>query len=109
MKKSSKPLIVNALAVCVASAMLILVYVSIKLQCESLVKEKVDAEKSLRGKRNWQLNLTATYQSLTSEEYIVPAAMDNLGMIKGSAPVIHFNADRERIEKIQKEIDSRYE
>lgn len=109
MKKSSKPFIVNALALCVAAAMLILLYVSVKLQCESLVKEKVETEINLRAKKNWQLNLTVQCQSFTSEEYIVPAAQEGLGMIKGNAPVVRFNADREKIERIQKEIDSRYE
>lgn len=109
MKAKSKSFIASPLIFCIAAAVLILFYVSIKLQCESLVKEKVETEINLKAKRNWQLNLTAQYQFYTSEEYIVTAAQNELHMIKGNSPLIRLDADREVIERIQKEIDSKYE
>jgi hypothetical protein len=55
------------------------------------------------------LNLTAQFQYLNSEERIMAIAQNELGMIKCSAPILTLSVSREKIEQIQKEINSKYE
>jgi hypothetical protein len=107
--KNSKPLIGYVLSFGVVCTFFALSYVGIKLKCESLIKEKVISEQSLNSSRNWTLNLTAQFQYLDSEERIVETAANELGMVKGSAPVIRFSVSREKIESIQKEVSAKYE
>ena len=107
--KNSKPLIGYVVSFGIICTIYALFYVGIKLKCESLIKEKVISEQSLNSSRNWTLNLTAQYQYLNSEERIVAIANNELGMIKGSAPVIRLSVSSEKIENIQKEINARYE
>lgn len=109
MKKGSKPYLIIGLMSCLSIAVFAIFYVSIKLQCESLVKEKVLSENNLKAKKNWRLNLTAQYQYLTSEEIIVNAAQNYLQMQKGKPSLVHFEADKNKIENIQKEINAKYE
>jgi hypothetical protein len=107
--KNSKPLIGYLLTIGVVLTFYALGYVSIKLKCESLIRQKVIAEESLGSARNLKLNLTAQYQYLNSEERIVEIAGNELGMIKGSAPVIKLTVSSDKIESVQKEINAKYE
>jgi hypothetical protein len=107
--KNSKPLIGYLLIIGVVITIYLLGYVSIKLKCESLIRQKVMAEESLSSARNWKLNLTAQYQFLNSSERIVEIAGNELGMVKGPAPVVKLTVSSDKIESVQKEINAKYE
>ncbi|MDR3609858.1 MAG: hypothetical protein P4L27_04805 [Ignavibacteriaceae bacterium] len=107
--KNSKPLLGYGLLTGVVITLFALSYVGIKLKCESLIKDKVIAIQNLNSDKNENLNLTAQYQFLNSEERIVQISQSELGMIKGPSPAFSLNVSREKIEQIQKEINSKYE
>ena len=107
--KNSKPLIGWLFTFGVVVTLFALGYVSIKLKCESLIRQKVEAEESLSSARNWKLNLTAQYQYLNSAERIVEIAGSELGMVKGNMPVIKLTVSSDKILNVQKEINAKYE
>jgi cell division protein FtsB len=109
MKKSVKPILLLALVYIITITLFILGYISVKLKCEELTKQKVLAEEELENKKNWKLNLTAQYQSLTSEDRIAPIAEDELGMIKPAEPPLVLYVDKNKIEEISKIIKDKYE
>ena len=107
--KNSKPLLGYGLLAGIVITLYALSYVGIKLKCESLIKEKVISIQNYSSAQNEELNLTAQFQNLNSEERIVQIAQNELGMIKGTSPIISLTVSREKIESIQKEINSKYE
>jgi cell division protein FtsL len=107
--KNSKPILGYGLLTFVCITLYGLTYVGIKLKCESLIKDKVIAIQDYSSVKNEKLNLTAQFQLLNSEERIVAIAQNELGMEKCSAPVLTLSVSREKIERIQKEINSKYE
>jgi cell division protein FtsL len=109
MKKSSKPAILFVMFYFAVATLFVLGYVGIKLNCEGLTKKKVLAEEELADKKNWKLNLTAEKQSLIGEERIVKIAEEELGMVKESNPILVLTVDKEKIDKISKEIKDKYE
>jgi hypothetical protein len=109
MKRSSKPLIFYTLTFFVSVVVVILIYVSTKLQCEELLKNKVHAEENIRGLRNDRISLTAQYQNYGAEEIILNFAFTELKMVRRSSPHLLFNADKEKIKSIEKIISKKYE
>ena len=109
MKKSAKPLILLILFYIVAITLFILGYVGIKLKCEELTKQKFLTEQELENTKNWQLNLSAQNQALTSEDRIVPLAENELGMIKPVEIPVEMTVDKDKIENISKIIKDKYE
>jgi cell division protein FtsB len=109
MKKSAKPLILLTLFYIVAITLFILGYVGIKLKCEELTKQKFLTEQELENTKNWQLNLSAQNQALTSEDRIVPLAENELGMIKPVEIPVEMTVDKDKIENISKIIKDKYE
>jgi hypothetical protein len=109
MTKNSKPIIGYGLAFGAAVTLYALSYVGIKLSCEALIKDKVIADRNLASSLNEKLNLTAQYQYLNSEERIVQIARDEMGMVKCTSAPFSLSVDREKAERIQKEINSKYE
>jgi len=107
--KNSKPFLGYGLLTGIVITVYALSYVGIKLKCESFIKEKVITKQNCDAAKNEELNLTAQIQNLNSEERIVAIAQNELGMIKGSAPVLSLSVSREKIENLQKEINSKYE
>lgn len=107
--KNFKPLIGYGLLSGVTITLYALSYVGIKLECESLIKDKVINIQNYSSARNEELNLTAQFQYLNSEERIVDIALNELGMIKGPAPILSLSVSGEKIERIQKEVNSKYE
>ena len=107
--KTSKPFLGYGLLTGVAITIYALSYVGIKLECESLIKDKVISRENYSSAQNEKLNLTAQFQLLNSEERIVAIAQIELGMVKCPAPVLSLVVSREKIERIQKEINSKYE
>lgn len=109
MKKSIKPLIMLSISVFVLFAFFTLLYVGTKLECERLMKEKVITQQKLTDFKNWNINLTAQSQALSSEERIVSIAEKELGMVKDSLPPLVMSVSKEKIEKISGAIDKKYE
>jgi cell division protein FtsB len=109
MKKGSKSKLLLTIFLLILAAVLTLLYVGIKLQCEVLTKEKVLAEEKLSAIKNSRVNLIAVYQYLTSEERIVDIAMNELGMIKNKEFIGAVSVDKERINKIAAVLKEKYE
>ena len=109
MKKSAKPTILFVLFVFVAYTFIILLYVGVRLEYEKLTKEKVLAQQRLSDVKNWKINLLVQDQALSSEERIVGIAQDELGMVRDTVQPIILNVSKEKIEKISKTIDKKYE
>ncbi len=109
MKKSSKPLIAIVVFFLITVAVLMLGYVSIKLKCEVMTKQKVLAEEKLNAKNNTRVSLIAEYQFYTAEDRIVEIAKNDLGMIKQNSPSIKIDVSKERIQEISENIDRKYE
>lgn len=84
MKKSLKPALIFSLLLFTAAALMVLAYVGIKLDCEVMVKEKVNAEDRLETGLNTRIDYTARFQLLNSEERITAIAREELGMIRDS-------------------------
>jgi hypothetical protein len=107
--KNSKPILGYGLLTGVAITLFALCYVGIKLKCEALIKDKILATQILNSNQNEELNLTAQFQFLNSEERIIDIAQRELGMVKGPSPSYSLTVSGEKIEQIQKEINSKYE
>lgn len=109
MKKSSKPFIAIVVFFLITIAVIVLGYVSIKLKCEVMTKQKVLAEEKLNAKNNTRVSLFAEYQYYTAEDRIVQIAKDDLGLIKQNSPSIKIDVSKERIQEISKMINGKYE
>ena len=109
MKRSAKPVIFFVLFVFVSYTILILMYVGVRLEYEKLTREKVIAQQRLGDVKNWKVNLLAQDQALSSEERIVGIAQNELGMVRDSGQVIILNVSKEKIDKISKAIEKKYE
>jgi cell division protein FtsL len=109
MKKGSKPVIFFILFIMAAYAALVLGYVGVKLQCDVLAKEKLEAQKMLDAIRNKNVNLLAEVQNLASEERIVKIAAEKLNMLKRTEPKIIMTVSKEKIMMIEKVLKEKYE
>jgi len=109
MKKSAKPAIFFVLFVFVSYTLLVLLYVGVRLEYEKLTKEKVQAQQRMSDVKNWKVNLLAQDQALSSEERIVGIAQNELGMVRDSDQVIILSVSKEKVEKITKAIEKKYE
>ncbi|HKI78537.1 MAG TPA: hypothetical protein VKA26_08360 [Ignavibacteriaceae bacterium] len=109
MKKGSKSNILSTIFVLVVFALLGLGYVSVKLKCEALVKEKYLLGEKLKAISNLNTELNGKAQDLSSEERIVKISQDELGMIKGSTPVRKLSVSKDKIEEVQKVLKEKYE
>lgn len=109
MNKGSKSKIAFALFIFIVFTVLGLGYVSIKLKCEALTKEKVLAEEKLGAYKNTRVSLVASQQFLTSEERIVEIAQNELGMVKNTGPQMMLKVSKDKIDEINKILEEKYE
>ena len=109
MNKGSKSNILYTLFLFVVFTLLGLGYVSIKLKCEQLTKDKVLAEEKLNAVKNTRLSLVATEQNLSSEERIVKIAESELGMVRNKEPFMQVKVSKEKIDEINKALQKKYE
>ncbi len=109
MKKSLKPIVAYLLFVLIVGAVVVVGYVSIKLECEVLTKRIVLTEDELLAVNNKQVSLIAEVQYLTSEEVIVPVAQTELGMIKRTNPVNTIVLEKSKVEDLEKFLNEKYE
>lgn len=87
----------------------ILLYETIRLESERLLKEKASFEELLSAKRNIRLTLEVEAQKLEAENRIVDLAVKKLGMIKNTAPGIKITISKSSADIISKIIDEKYE
>ena len=109
MNKGSKSNILFTLFLLVVFTLLGLGYVSIKLKCEELTKDRVLTEEKLNAIRNTRLSLVANEQNLASEERIVKIAQDELGMVRKNGPLMQVKVSKEKIDEINKALQAKYE
>jgi cell division protein FtsL len=109
MKKGSKSNIGFTLFLFVVFTLLGLGYVSVKLKCEAMVKERFLLSEKLKAIGNQNTALVGSRQDLSSEERIVDIAKNDLGMVPISEQQIILNASKEKIEEINKILQKKYE
>ena len=109
MNKSSKSRIISTLFLLVVFTLLGLGYVSVKLKCEALIKEKFLLGEKLKAISNQNTALLGQRQDLTSEERIVEIAKNELGLEVNKRPQMTVKVNKEKIEKIEKILKEKYE
>jgi cell division protein FtsL len=109
MKKGSKSNIGFTLFLLVVFTLLGLGYVSVKLKCEAMVKERFLLSEKLKAIGNQNTALVGSRQDLSSEERIVDIAKNDLGMVPISEQQIILKASKEKIEEINKILQKKYE
>lgn len=109
MKKSSKPLIGKILILLVITALMVLLSVGLRFKNEELTRKIVVLEKKLSEESTNKVNLIAEYQAYSSEERIVSIAENKLGMKRRTQPKITVKVDGNLIEKVNKELESKYD
>ena len=109
MKKGSKSNIVSALFLLIVFALLGLGYVSVKLKCEAMIKEKFLLGEKLKAINNQNTALLGQRQDLTSEERIVKIAKNELGMQLNTKPQMTVKVSKEKIDRIDKILKEKYE
>jgi len=109
MKKSAKPFIVKILLLLVVSAIMILLNVGLRFKNEDLIRRIVQQGKKLNEESTKKVNLIAEFQAFSSEERIVSIAENKLEMKRRTQPKITVKVDKKLIDKINKELESKYE
>jgi cell division protein FtsL len=109
MKKSAKPFIVKILLLLVVSAVMILLNVGLRFKNEDLIRRIVQQGKKLNEESTKKVNLIAEFQAFSSEERIVSIAENKLEMKRRTQPKITVKVDKKLIDKINKELESKYE
>ena len=109
MKKNSKSKIASALFLLIVFTLLGLGYVSVKLKCEAMIKEKFLLGEKLKAISNQNTALLGQRQDLTSEERIVEIAKNELGMVVDARPQMKVKANKKKIDKIDKILKKKYE
>jgi len=109
MNKGSKSKIVSTLFLLIVFTLLGLGYVSVKLKCEALIKEKFLLGEKLKAIGNQNTALLGQRQDLSSEERIVEIAKNELGLEVNSQPQMMMKVSKEKIDKIQKILKEKYE
>ncbi len=107
-KKSDKPRVLIVLLTFCLIAAIAVAYVSLKLQCEVLAKEKVKLGETLDAKKNQRINHFAHIQQLSTEERIVPEAIE-IGLIKSTETFAVITVSKEKINQLNTIIKSKYE
>ena len=109
MNKGSKNKIVSTLFLLVVFTLLGLGYVSVKLKCEAMIKEKFLLGEKLKAITNQNTALLGKRQDLTSEERIIEIAKTELGMELNTQPQMTLKVSKEKIDKIDKALKEKYE
>lgn len=109
MKKSAKPFIVKILFLLVVSVIMLLLSVGLRFKNEELTRKVVKLEKKVNEENARKVNLIAGYQEYSSEERIVSIAENKLGMKRRILPKITVKIDKNLLEKVNKELETKYE
>ncbi|MBK7378476.1 MAG: hypothetical protein IPJ03_05645 [Ignavibacteriales bacterium] len=108
MKKSAKPFLLFAVTSILLITAIFLLAVGLKINYEEMTKEKDKMEQTLNAAKLRKIELTAEFQSVTSPENIIPAAL-SLGLIQRTLPQQLVYADSEKIENINLILREKYE
>ncbi len=109
MKKSAKPFIVKIIFLLLVVTSMVLLSIGIRFKYEELIREKSELYNSLKKERTKKINLIAGYQTYISEEKIISAAENKLGMIKRIKPKITITVNNNLIEEVNEKLKSKYE
>jgi len=104
-----KPVIILALVGAFFLGVVVLLNVVLKLEIEKLTKEKVHLEETLEAKNNETVMLQVEVQKLETEERIMQLAESRLEMEKFSEPNVIIEVEKDQLDEIVKEINSKYE
>lgn len=109
MKKSIKPVIAFSLISFLLLAAFLLGYISVKIKCDQLKREKVFKETNILNIQNNRQDLVAQLQNFSSEQRITEIALSELGMIKRTDPRIVIEVSREKIDLINSKLQELYD
>ena len=109
MNKGSKHKILSALFLLIVFTLLGLGYVSVKLKCEAMIKEKFLLGEKFKAISNQNIALLGQRQDLTSEERIVDIAKNELGLEVNTQSQMTVKVSKEKIDKIEKLLKEKYE
>lgn len=84
-------------------------HVALKKKCDDLIKQRIEFEGEIKKADNKMNLLHAKYQNLTSEEYIIPFAIENLGMTGADPPVHKITIEKEKIADLQTLLEEQYD
>ncbi len=110
MKKNSKPVIFIVILFLILVTIVLLTMQGLRFKCEELIRERTQLASDIRSQRTKTVNLIASYQMLTSEDYVKEYALNVLGLVEGEGQqnekiLIEKNLSRE----ISKKIKNKYE
>ncbi|HEX2961735.1 MAG: FtsL-like putative cell division protein [Bacteroidota bacterium] len=104
-----RPVIILTLVSAFFVASVVLLYVVLKLEIERLTKEKINLEEVLEARNNETVTLQVQVQKLETEANIIPQAESRLGMEKFSEPNIVIEVEKDQLDEVVKEVNSKYE
>lgn len=109
MKKGNKPIIAYVLIMLMISTVFVLLAVGFKLKTEELSRIKFETENRLKTEQGRSINLMATFQTYSSEEYVTRIAINELGMIRRTEPVIELIYSNEKLEEVNRFLIQKYD
>ena len=109
MNKSAKPLIIKIILSLVIVTSMVLGSIGLRFKYEELMREKSELNKMLKEERTKKVNLIAGYQAYSSDDKIISAAENKLGMIRRTQPKVTITVDKNLIQKTNEELKSKYE
>jgi cell division protein FtsB len=110
MKKNSKPAIFIIVLFLTLVTVVLLLAQGLKFKCEELIRERTRLDAEIRSQQTNSVNLVASFQMFTSEDYIKEYAKNELGLIDGdSNQDKKITINKERLMDITVELESKYE
>ncbi len=109
MKNSAKPFIIKIIFLLVVVTSMVLVSIGLRFKYEELIREKSELNKMLKKERTKKVNLIAEYQANSSEDKIISAAENKLGMIRRTEPKITISVNKNFIKKVNEKLKSKYD
>jgi hypothetical protein len=109
MKKGNKPIIVYFLIMLIIAAVFVLLNVGFKLKNEELTRIRFETENRLKTEQGKKINLTAEYQTYSSEQRIVLIAAGELGMVRRIEPVEKLFYSKEKLEEVNLVLKQKYD
>jgi cell division protein FtsL len=109
MTNSSKPLISKFLILLFVLTAIVLSNVGLRFKNEELLRLKSELLKTKADQRTLKVKLTAEYQEYSSEHRIIALAKSKLGMQRQFLPSVIISVDKNFINEVNEEINSKYE
>jgi cell division protein FtsL len=109
MNKSAKPFIIKIIFLLVVVTSIVLISIGLRFKYEELIRQESELNNTLKDERTKKINLIAEYQAYSSEEKIISAAENKLGMIRRTQPKITIPVNKNLIKKVNEKLKSKYE